>query len=257
MTTAHDMLFFAHRLADAAAEVLRHYFRVPISVEAKADASPVTQADREAEAAMRALIMREYPAHGIYGEEGEHLNPHAALQWVLDPIDGTRSFIAGYVNFTTLISLTEHGVPILGIIDQPILRERWVGIKGEPSTFNGLPTRTSPLPSLDKATLATTSLDYFTSEQRISFENTRAHAASTLYGGDAYAYAMLASGHIGCVVDAGLKSYDFCALAPVITGAGGIITDWSGKALTLDAKGDVAAASNPAMHAALLNHLHP
>lgn len=252
-TDTHEFLVFAHRLADAAGEVLRRYFRMPCTPEVKGDSSPVTVADREAEAAMRALIEAYYPAHGIFGEEGERIRSDARLQWVLDPLDGTRSFIAGYHSFTTLIALTENGVPLLGVIDQPILRERWAA--GSTALLNDRPVRTRQAARLEDIAIASTSHAYFTTAQAQAYRRLCDHTVSASLGGDAYAYAMLASGHLGAVVDVAMKPYDYCALAPVVQGAGGVITDWKGRPLTLDSDGTVAAACTPQVHAQIMELL--
>lgn len=254
--TIDEYLTFAHELADAAGAVLRARFRQPLTTERKSDHSPVTDADREVEAAMRALIHVRYPTHGIFGEEDERVNPEASLQWVLDPIDGTRAFVAGYPLFTTLIALTQNNVPVLGIIDQPVLRERWSGAKDKPTLFNGKPiTLSGNKTQLAQATVATTSAPYFTPPQGASFARLSRVCATTILGGDAYAYGMLASGQLGAVVDAAMKPYDFCALCPVIQGAGGTITDWSGAPVSLESGGDVVASANAMLHEEILSHL--
>ncbi len=212
MQADNRMLALAHRMADAAGEIIRRYWRMPIIAQRKADASPVTLADREAEAAMRALIEAHYPDHGIIGEEFGNLREDAPFQWVLDPIDGTRAFIAGYPTFTTLIALAKDGVPILGVIDQPITKERWVGMAGEKSTLDGKTIATRDCRILENAVIATTSAPYyFNPEQAAIFEKIRKICAQTVIGGDGYGYAMLASGQIDIFIDAGLKPYDFCA----------------------------------------------
>jgi len=252
MTDLDAMLKIAHALADATGDVLRKYFRTSVHVERKADSSPVSEADRAAEAIMREILARECPSHGIFGEEEARTNPNAPLQWVLDPIDGTKPFLAGYPTFATLICLAESGVPILGIIDQPILRERFVGAHGQKSTLNGKPIRTNTVKKLEEAVLATTSLDYFDAKADAAFAKLRAVARTSVYTGDAYAYAMLASGQISAVLDTGMKPYDFCALVPVVQGASGVITDWHGKPLTIDSPGDVLAAATPELHKIIL-----
>lgn len=239
------MIALAEKLADAAGDILRGAFRAPVSIERKADASPVTQADRAVETAMRALIEQHYHEHGIVGEEFGNVRPDAPYQWVLDPIDGTRAFMAGYPTFTTLIALVQNGIPVLGIIDQPIMRERWLGITGEPTTLNGKPVHTSKRQTLADCIIATTSAPYyFDKAQTSAFDKLRSQCAHTVIGGDGYGYAMLASGRIDLFVDVGLKPYDFCALKPVIEGAGGVITDWNGQPLTLKSDGRVIAAAN-------------
>ncbi len=245
----------AHHMADRAADILRCYFRAPVMIDRKDDASPVTRADREAEAAMRALIEANYPDHGIVGEELGNVRESSPYQWVLDPVDGTRGFIGGYPLFTTLIALLHNNVPILGIINQPIMQERWVGIAGIPSTRNFKYSSTRNCQKIDDAVIATTSTDYFTSAQAGKFAAMRKQAANAILGGDAYAYAMLSSGYIDVVVDAGLKPYDFCALKPVVEGAGGVITDWAGKPLTLSSDGCVVAAATADLHQEALSLL--
>lgn len=243
---------FAHQLADAAGEVLRRYFRVDVAIGQKSDTSPVTIADREVESAMRFLIESHYPEHGIIGEEYGNVREDAELKWVLDPIDGTRSFLGGYPLFTTLISLTCRGMPIIGIIDQPILHERWVGVAGKPTTLNSKPVSVRACAALSEVVLASTSIDYFTADQLQQFLRVRKECINTVLGGDAYAYAMLASGNNDMVIDAGLKPYDFCALKPVLEGAGAVFTDWLGNPVTLDCDGRVIAAANARVHKAAL-----
>ncbi len=235
-------------MADASGDILRRYWRAPIIMDRKGDSSPVTLADREAESAMRALIENNCPEHGIIGEEMGNIRTDAALQWVIDPIDGTRSFVAGYPIFTTLIALTEHGIPVLGIIDQPVSGDRWVATCDEDTTHNGRPCATRDCRALQQAVVVTTSEHYFTPSEAELFDRIGNASANVTLGGDAYAYAMLANGHIDLVVDAQLKPYDFCALVPVVQGAGGVITDWKGAALTSASEGHVLAAATPELH---------
>jgi inositol-phosphate phosphatase / L-galactose 1-phosphate phosphatase / histidinol-phosphatase len=234
----------AEQLADAAGKVARRYFRQPLAVEDKPDLTPVTIADREAESAMRTLIAARFPDDGILGEEHGATQPDAKRIWVLDPIDGTKSFVAGIPLFGTLIALVENGVPVLGVIDQPILKERWLGIAGQPTRLNGKPVMTRARATLDAASLYATSPDMF-GHDRPAFERLRGAVKASRFGADCYAYAMLASGFIDLVVEADLKPYDYCALAPVVTGAGGSITDWQGMPLRLASDGRVIAAGDP------------
>jgi len=240
----------AHSLADAARPISARYFRTPVAIDDKDDQSPVTIADREAETAMRTILAREVPQHGVFGEEHGVERADAEYVWVLDPIDGTRAFITGLPIFGTLIALLHNGVPVLGIIDQPILKERWLGVQGQPSTFNGQPIKVRACPTLDRAYM------YSTSPIMFSGDVSRKHEALTTavklfrWGGDCYAYGLLASGHVDLVVEAGLKLYDFAALAPVIKGAGGLITDWQGKELDMHSDGSALAAGDPAVHRA-------
>ena len=238
----------AHRLADAAGAAIRPLFRAAFAHEAKADASPVTEADRAAEAAMRRLLDAEAPRDGIIGEEYGAERPDAARQWVLDPIDGTVSFMAGRPIFGTLIALLQDGWPLIGIIDQPIAGERWVGAMGQPTLFNGKPATTRTCRNLSDAVLATTGPQYFNDHDG---EHFMALAAQTshkrmVFGGDCYNYGLLASGHIDIVAEAGLKLHDYAALVPVVEGAGGTMCDWNGEPLNADSPGHVIALGDPA-----------
>lgn len=241
------LLPFAHRMADVAADIARQYWRMPITTEHKADQSPVTIADQKIEAAMREMIQLEFPEHGIIGEEHGNVRPSAEYQWVLDPIDGTRSFIAGLTTFTTLIALVKNNVPVMGLISQPITNERWAGIPGK-STLDNKPIKTNRKKELSQATLSTTSTHHFTPQEKEMFEVLRKQTGNCVLGGDAYTYALIASGNMDVVVDSGMKPYDFCALVPVIQGAGGVITDWKGRPLTLASDGRTLAAANAELH---------
>jgi inositol-phosphate phosphatase/L-galactose 1-phosphate phosphatase/histidinol-phosphatase len=251
----NDYVDFAHRLANAAGAVVRKYFRARVAVEDKDDASPVTVADREAEASMRALIAIHHPAHGILGEEEGAERDDADLVWVLDPIDGTKAFIAGKPTFVTLIALVRNGTPVLGVIDQPIARERWIGVAGSATLFNGEAVSPRACANLDQAILNTTSPDLFTGDDARAFRRLSAAVKDTLYGGDGYAYGLLAGGFIDLVAEADLKPYDFCALVPVVEGAGGVMTDWRGQRLTVKSDGRVVAAGDRAMHELALDAL--
>jgi myo-inositol-1(or 4)-monophosphatase len=236
--------------ADAAAEAVRPYFRAGLVADDKSDDSPVTLADRAAEQAMRAVLGERCPGHGIIGEEFGATGAGGGLRWVLDPIDGTRAFITGRTTFGTLIALIEDETPVIGIIDQPITRERWVGVAGRPTVFTG-PLGGSagcrPCPALAQAELSCTSPDIFTDQTRPGFERLRAGVRRTSWGGDCYAFGLLALGQIDVIVENDLKPWDWAALVPVITGAGGSVTDWAGKPLRLDGPGETLALGNPAL----------
>jgi histidinol phosphatase-like enzyme (inositol monophosphatase family) len=242
-----DDILLAQRLADAAGAAIRPLFRHRFDIESKADASPVTQADRAAEAAMRAILEAERPTDGIVGEEYGLAREGAERVWVLDPIDGTRSFIAGRPIFGTLIALVEAGRPLLGVIDPPIARERWLGATGRPTTLNGRGARTRACAALARAHIATTGPNYFTADERTRFEAVAAAAGDTLWGGDCYNYALLASGHLDLVVEAQLQLYDFAALVPVVEGAGGAMRGWTGEPLTTASDGRVVAFGDAAL----------
>ncbi|MDH3242096.1 MAG: histidinol-phosphatase [Alphaproteobacteria bacterium] len=255
ITTLNRFMDLADDMADAAGEVLSHYFRTPLRVENKGDESPVTKADRDAEIAMRVLVADAYPDHGILGEEFDPVNPGAEYTWVLDPIDGTKSFITGKPLFGTLVALARDGRPILGLINQPILGERWRGIEGMAATFNGEPARVRPCAALGSAILYATSPHMFQGADAEAFARVTGRVQHALYGGDCYAYGLLASGHADLVVEADLKPFDYAALVPVVEGAGGIITDWAGAPLTLASDGRVVAAGDRARHAEVVQLL--
>ena len=239
----------AEAMADAVRPVVLRYFADPVLFETKADASPVTAADREAEATMRRLIEAAWPTHGILGEEFGADRTDAALVWVLDPIDGTKSFVTGKPLFGTLIALLRDGRPIVGVIDMPALDERWVGAEGRITTFNDRPARVRACDELECAWLYTTSPRMFTGADADAFERLRARCYADVYGADLYAYGLLARGCIDLVCEASLKPYDYCAAVPVIEGAGGRITDWQGGPLGLGSDGRVLAAGDGRIHA--------
>lgn len=244
-----ELLSFSHSLADTAGEVIRRHFRTPFEIIAKADETPVTVADRAVEAALREMIEKTYPDDGILGEEYGVKSSQNGRTWVLDPIDGTKSFIIGRPTFGTLIALCEDDVPVLGVIDQPILNERWIGAKGIPTTFNGAPAKTRPCASLKNAIIGCTSprqvpdlWPHFYSECK-----------AVVWGGDCYAFGAIATGWIDVIVETHLQPYDFAALIPVIENAGGMVCDWEGNPITLQSKGDVIALGDPSLLDAALN----
>ena len=247
-----DDLALAHRLADAAGAAIRPLFRGDWESERKADKSPVTEADRAAEAAIRAILEKERPEDGILGEEYGLTRENSGRRWVLDPIDGTISFMAGRPIFGTLIALMQDGWPVLGVIDQPVARERWAGMLGQGTTFNGKPVTTRTCPTLDGAVLATSSPHYFGREEADGYMKLagavggNARQATIVYGGDCYNYGLLASGHLDIVCEAGMAIHDYAALVPVVEGAGGTMSDWQGNPLDADSDGTVLALGDPA-----------
>ena len=246
MTPADIVL--AEKLADAARDAIRPHFRKGVEADSKADESPVTIADRAAEKAMRAIIEAERPEDGIHGEELGVKEGASGRQWVLDPIDGTTAFLGGRPIFGTLIALLEGGFPVLGIIDQPILSERWLGVAGRETTFNGQPVATRRCRELSDAALATTGAHYFSEDEGHHFMALAARTAHKrmIMGGDCYNYAMLAHGQLDVVCEACLKLHDFAALVPVVEGAGGTMCDWNGDPLHAGSDGRVLAIGDPA-----------
>ena len=245
----------AGRLADAARGVVMKHFRSPLTVDTKPDRSPVTIADKEAEAAMRALIEDAFPDHGIIGEEMDDRREDAEFVWVLDPIDGTQSFVTGKPLFGTLIALLERGKPVLGVMDMPALSERWTGARGRPTTFNGQSATVRACKELDQAWLYATSPHMFGDADFPAFERLRKQARRAIYGAECMAYGMLANGWVDIVCEGTMKLYDYAPMVPIVEGAGGVITDWQGRALGLDGNGTVLAAGDPDLHAASLDVL--
>jgi len=242
----------AHRLADAAGAAILPHFRRLDGVDVKGDATPVTVADRAAEAAMRDLLAAERPADGVLGEEFDDVAAANGRLWVLDPIDGTKAFTAGKPTFTTLIALFEQGVPVLGVIDQPYNRERWAGHDGG-AWFNGRPLATRRGTPLARAVLSSTAPELFeTAADRAAFARVEGAVAYPSWGGDAYAYGLLAMGCVDLVVEMQLKPFDLGPLAPIVAGAGGRITDWRGRPLDLESDGRICAAGDAELHAATL-----
>ncbi|MDD3182669.1 MAG: histidinol-phosphatase [Alphaproteobacteria bacterium] len=241
-----EFLAFAHKMADASGEVVRSYFRQSFAVEEKKDLSPVTIADRKAEQAMHVLLAQERPDDGVIGEEFGVEREDAELLWVIDPIDGTRAFVSGKPMFGTLISLLQDGVPILGVIDQPILRERWIGAIGHETTFNGKVARTRPCSKLAHAivNLGPQAFPFGNAVSLDAYRRVAKAALTTTVAGDCYTYGLFSSGHIDLCIEHDLKIYDFAALVPIVEGAGGCVTDWKGQKLTRQSTGNVLAAGD-------------
>jgi histidinol phosphatase-like enzyme (inositol monophosphatase family) len=235
--------------ADVAGAVIRPFFRARLAAEIKADRSPVTIADRSAEQAMRAVLAERFPDHGIEGEEYGIDRADAGLPWVLDPIDGTRAFITGRPVFGTLVALMDDDQSILGVIDQPVTGERWIGAAGRPTSFRGplggVPgCRTCPV--LAEAELSCTSPELL-GPHRTAWQRVADAVRRVSWGGDCYAYGLLALGQIDVIAEADLKVWDWAALLPVIEGAGGQMTDWRGQKLRRDGDGRALAVGDPAL----------
>lgn len=241
-------LQLAQRLADAAGAAIRPFFRSSFNHEAKADSTPVTEADRAAEAAIRAILDAECPSDAIIGEEYGEKSGTSGRSWIIDPIDGTVSFMAGRPIFGTLVALLVDGWPVMGVIDQCISGERWLGVTGQGTTLNGKAVSTRRCAELAQAALASSGPQYFTQHDGDHFMALAAKTAHKrmLFGGDCYNYALLASGHIDIVVESGLKLHDFAALVPVVEGAGGMMCDWNGEPLHAASEGHVIALGDPA-----------
>src|SRR5262249_32094790 len=239
-------LALAEQLADVARRIVREHFRAPLAVERKIDGTPVTVADRDIESQMRLMIRAAFPEHAIRGEEFA-AEGSSEFTWVLDPIDGTKSFVSGYPLFGSLIALEQEDRSVLGVVEAPVLAERWVGADGRGTLFNGKPARTHDCRSLREAILCTTTPASFDGPEWSRFEALSARTALRRFGGDCYLYGMLASGYCDLVVEARLKPHDFMAVIPIVTGAGGRISDWSGAPLSAASDGRVVLASTEAL----------
>ena len=255
--TGHDITELrrvAHMLADAARVVTLRHFRTALDVESKrADFDPVTRADREAEAAMRAVLAAERPQDGILGEEGEAVAGTSGLTWVLDPIDGTRAYISGAPTWGVLIAVRNARGPFLGIVDQPFTGERFEGGPDGAIWTRGGETRAlrvRGITALADATVLTTFPEVGTPEQGAAFARVARECRLTRYGLDCYAYALLAAGQVDLVIEAGLQAYDIAAPLAVIEAAGGIVTDWTGG--PAHDGGTALAAATPELHAAAM-----
>jgi myo-inositol-1(or 4)-monophosphatase len=258
--TAIDFSAFVDELATVSGEAILPFFRTSLGVEdksANARFDPVTQADRAAELAIRALIARDFPEHGIIGEEYGNERTEAEYVWVLDPIDGTKSFISGMPAWGTLIALTRAGEPVFGMMHQPFIGERFSG-DGAAARYRGPAGDRSlmvrPCAALSEAILFTTSPTLMSSKDRRVFGRVEDAVKLSRYGGDCYAYCMLAAGHVDLVIETGLKAHDIVALIPIVAGAGGFVTAWDGGPATQG--GRIIAAGDKRVHQAAMEMLN-
>ena len=254
---------FARRLADAARRETLPRFRAGAAVANKAGAAfdPVTDADREAERAIAALVAETYPHHGLIGEEFGERAGDGPYRWVVDPVDGTRAFVCGAASWTTLIALQKDGASVLGLIDQPFTDERWIGFDGGAQFIRGgdaIDARTSGLTDISKARISTTDPradGYMSAREFDAFARLAAASRVARFSLDAYAYGLLAIGELDIVAETSLQLHDYAALKPVIEGAGGVVSNWRGEAVGSDDRGEMLAAATPDLHAAALEIL--
>lgn len=244
MPVAAEFISLASGLTEISRAILRRYYRTRVDILDKSDESPVTQADRECEAALRAAIAKAFPTHGIIGEEFGAERADAEFVWVLDPLDGTRAFITGRPMFGTLIALTQGGKPILGVIDMPILGDTWLGASGHATTLNGAIAKPRACASLQDSYFSCALPLMFAGPFRHRLDALTDATKSQTFGGDCYQYGVLASGFLDLVVERQLGLYDFMSLVPVLEGAGAHITDWQGKALDMTSGDQVVAAGD-------------
>ncbi len=247
----HEYLKAALEITEKAQQIPLEHFRQGIDILHKADQSPVTEADRACESFIRDALQRTFPEHGIIGEEFDRKDTDDALSWIIDPIDGTRAFISGLPLFGMLLALLEHGKPRLAVIRMPGLGEVYSG-DGAEAWMNGQPLRVSHTTELGQAMLYMNEADKILRDAPETFARLNRAARDRRYSYDCYPHMLLAAGHVDACVDFDLKPYDFLPLVPIVEGAGGMITDWQGKALTPESDGRVLSAATPALHEQLL-----
>lgn len=252
-----ELIDFSNYLADISKEIAVKYFRQDNGEITKGDNSPVTKADREIEKLLRQEITKKFPDHGIIGEEFDNINENADFTWILDPIDGTSSFIVGRPIFGSLIALAYKNKPILGILNQPINNERWIGVDSQYSKFNQQLIKTRNCTKIADAVMCSSSSHYFQGDNQKILQNLCTATkyqkiGGVVYGGDCYSYGCLASGFVDIVIDPGLQIYDYAALVPIIEMAGGVISDWQGNDLNLKSNVNIVASANKELHQEVL-----
>jgi inositol-phosphate phosphatase/L-galactose 1-phosphate phosphatase/histidinol-phosphatase len=242
-------------MLDTASKICLQHFRSQVPFDIKKDDSPVTIADKAAEKALRDILAERFPQHAIYGEEQGH-TPGEAGTWVIDPIDGTKSFLLGNPLFGCLVGFVEDNTVKAGGLAMPALNEIWTADRTGPTLFNGRPCQVSQCVRLDQANILTSSPDFFNSVELEQFEKLCKHTRYRRYGGDCYTYAMLAGGWVDLVVESGLFPFDYLPLVPIVEQAGGVISDWQGNALNLLSGSQVIASATPKLHEAALVKLN-
>ena len=248
-----EYLNFANKLADEAGIISMEYFRTSLDIENKSDETPVTIADKNVELKLRSMIEKKYPDHGILGEEFDSINPDAEFIWVIDPIDGTKSYVAGHKDFGNLISLTQNKKPIIGIINCPAHNERWVGAKNQNSTLNQQSSKTSTVTKIEDSYFFSSGLYFDEPHLRNAVDKIKHKVKYYRYGGDCYMYGMVASGLIDFVIEDTLGVHDYMALVNVIEGSGGKVTDKFGNEITTDSRGSCIASANEKLHSELIS----
>lgn len=250
MTTLDFRAFAASAelMLDASGDLIRKIGQKPFDTMLKDDGSPVTDVDQAAEDCIREIILKNHPDHGIMGEERGATNADRELVWTIDPIDGTLPFLAGFPVFGTLLSLMQNGTPILGVIDMPMTRERWIGWQGAVTTRNGEEVHTRSCSELSQALMSTSNPDFYSPEDRPYLDRMIAATKLNVYGGSCMAYAQIATGRIDIGFDVGFDIHDYLALVPVIEGAGGIVTDWQGGRLSKISGDRLVACGDKRLH---------
>jgi inositol-phosphate phosphatase/L-galactose 1-phosphate phosphatase/histidinol-phosphatase len=243
----------AIKIADIAAKEALNSFRGQLGVEFKADESPVTQADKSVEAVVRAYLEDHFPEHGIFGEEHGVDEGDGKHMWIIDPIDGTRSFLSGNPLFGFLLGFLIDDTPEVGVIGMPALQEVFMGIKGQGACLNGKPIHVSNQTKLDQSILFINEGEKIYHDYPVVFDRLTKAGQTRRFSYDCYPHALLAAGHLDGVIDYDLQPYDYLPVSVVVEAAGGIMTDWDGAPLTLQSDGRVISASTPELHAELLN----
>jgi histidinol phosphatase-like enzyme (inositol monophosphatase family) len=251
-----DFAASASTMADASGELIRTEQQKAFDLEIKDDGSPVTSVDKAAEMSIRNIIAELHPDHGIIGEEYAAHAADSEFVWVIDPIDGTLPFLAGFPVFGTLIALLHNGAPVLGVIDMPMTRERWMGGSNLPSTYNGKPVRTRACENLASALMSTSNPDFYDTASVPALKRMQQATRLSVYGGSCMAYGQIASGRIDVGIDVQFEVFDYLALVPVIAGAGGITTDWNGDPLDIKSGDQFIAAGDERTHAEALKVLN-
>lgn len=253
--TISDISDTIQHMLDTASKITMQHFRSPVEFDIKQDDSPVTIADRAAEQALRDILAKRFPQHAIYGEEQGHSAGDGGT-WVIDPIDGTKSFLLGNPLFGCLVGFVEDNVVQAGGLAMPALNEIWTADRTGRTLLNGKPCRVSQCEQLQQADILTSSPDFFNSEELKQFNQLCEQTRYRRYGGDCYTYAMLAGGWVDLVVESGLFPFDYLPLVPIVEQAGGVISDWQGNALNLNSGSQVIASATPKLHEAALASLN-
>ncbi len=250
-----DLLEAALKISEAAAAIPMRYFRAGIAVEDKPDESPVTIADRETEKTIRAAIEARFPSHGIFGEEFGKSHADAEFTWIIDPIDGTRSFICGAPLFGMLLGVLHNGAPVAGVIRMPALGEVFGGCRNAGATMNGAPIRCRSGVTPSNARLFINEANRMLTKAPERLARLMQFGHTRRFFNDCYPFALLAMGQIDAAVDSDLQPYDYLPVVPVVEAAGGIITDWKGRKLGLNSDGTVVAAATAELHGAVMELL--
>ncbi|PPR79951.1 MAG: Histidinol-phosphatase [Alphaproteobacteria bacterium MarineAlpha2_Bin1] len=253
----NDLADLASLLADESGKVIKKYFRKDPVIKIKNDNTPATNADIEVEKLLKQIIKKHYNDHKVIGEEllDDNENNSSEIKWILDPIDGTKAFIHGKPTFGSLIAVFKNDFPILGLIDQPILKERWISYNNK-TFYNGKLVKCSNNSDLSLAKLEATSPLMFSEDYYTKFLRLINQVGSVSWGSDCYAYGMLANGYVDIVCERGLKFWDYAAIIPIIEGSGGKISDWTGKKLTENGDGAILASANVKIHEKALKILN-